>query len=56
MEVVLELTIEKTEYMLMSRHQNAGKYYNMKITNRAFENASEFRYLGMTVKKSKFNR
>jgi hypothetical protein len=32
----------------MTHHQNAGKC-NIKIANRAFENASEFRYLGMTV-------
>jgi hypothetical protein len=33
----------------MSHHQNARKYHNIKITNRAFENSSEFIYLGMTV-------
>jgi hypothetical protein len=32
----------------MFHHQNAGKY-NIKIANRTFENASEVRYLVMTV-------
>jgi hypothetical protein len=30
----------------MSRHQNAGQNYNIKIANRSFENVAEFRYLG----------
>jgi hypothetical protein len=35
--------------MLLSRHQNAGQNYNIKIANRSFENMARFKYLGMTV-------
>jgi hypothetical protein len=48
-EVGLEISVEKTKYMLLSRHQNVGQNRDIKITNRLFENVSEFKYLGMTV-------
>jgi hypothetical protein len=48
-EVGLEVKIEKTKYMLVSRDQNAGQNREIKIGNRAFENASQFKYLGTTV-------
>jgi ribosomal protein S2 len=35
--------------MLLSRHKNAGKNYDIKIANRCFENVTRFRYLGTTV-------
>jgi hypothetical protein len=35
-EVGLEVNIEKTKYMLLSRHQNAGKNPDIKIGNRCF--------------------
>jgi hypothetical protein len=35
--------------MLLSRHQNAGQNYDIKIANRCFENVVQFRYLGTTV-------
>jgi hypothetical protein len=38
--VVLEVNAEKTKYMLMSRHQNAGKNHNIKIGDRSFENVA----------------
>jgi hypothetical protein len=41
--------VEKTKYMLLSRHQNAGQNRDIKIANRLFENVSQFRYLGTTV-------
>jgi hypothetical protein len=37
-EVGLKVKAEKTKYMLMSRHQNAGKYHNIKIANGSSEN------------------
>jgi hypothetical protein len=40
---------EKTKYMLISRHQNAGQQHNIKIAKRSFENVAQFKYLGMTV-------
>jgi hypothetical protein len=48
-EVGLEVNAEKTKYMLMSRHQNAGQNHYMKIANRSFENVAQFTYLGAKV-------
>jgi hypothetical protein len=48
-EVGLEVNTEKTKYMLLSRHQNAGQNRDIKIANRFFENVAQFRYLGTTV-------
>jgi hypothetical protein len=45
----LEIHVEKTKYMLLSRHQNAGQNRDIKIANRSFENVSQFKYLGITV-------
>jgi hypothetical protein len=36
-EVGLEVNTEKTKYVLMSHHQNAGKNHNIKIANRSSE-------------------
>jgi hypothetical protein len=49
-EVDLEINVEKTKYMLLSRHQNAGQSWDIKIENRSFENVPHFKYLGMTVR------
>jgi hypothetical protein len=46
----LEVNEEKTKYMLVSWDQNAGQNREIKIENRSFENVSQFKYLGMTVK------
>jgi hypothetical protein len=43
-EVGLEVNTEKTKYMLLSRHSNAGQSYDIKIANRCFENVAKFRY------------
>jgi hypothetical protein len=50
-EFCLEINVEKTKYMLLlvSRHQNVGQNWDIKIANRSFENVSRFKYLGMTV-------
>jgi hypothetical protein len=48
-EVDLEITIEKTKYMLVSRHQNACRNRDIKIGNRSFGKVSQFKYLGTTV-------
>jgi hypothetical protein len=48
-EVGLEINVDKTKYMLLSRHQNVGQNRGVKIANRSFENVSQFKYLGTTV-------
>jgi hypothetical protein len=44
-----EVNEEKTKYMLLSRHKNAGQNHDIKIANESFENLSQLKYLGMTV-------
>jgi hypothetical protein len=48
-EVGLEVNIEKTKYVLVSRDQNAGQNREIKIGNRHFENVSQFKRLRTTV-------
>jgi hypothetical protein len=48
-EVGLEINIEKTKYMLLSRHQNVGWNREIKIANRLLGNVPQFKYLGTTV-------
>jgi hypothetical protein len=48
-EVGLEINIEKTKYMLLSRHQNVRQNPDIKIANKSLENVSKFKYLGTTV-------
>jgi hypothetical protein len=47
--VSLEVSTEETKHMLLSRHQNAGQYHNIKIGDRPFKNVARFKYLGTTV-------
>jgi hypothetical protein len=49
-EVCLQINVEKTKYMLLSRQQNVGQNQDIKIATRSFENVSQFRYLGTAVK------
>jgi hypothetical protein len=49
MQVGLEINVEKTKYMLLSHHQNAGQNHDIKIANIWFGNVSEFKYFGMTI-------
>jgi hypothetical protein len=49
--VGLEVNVEKTKYMLLSRHQNARQNHVVKIAYRCFENVAQFRCLGKTVTK-----
>jgi hypothetical protein len=36
-EVSLEINVEKTKYMLLSRHQNVGQNRDIQISNSVFE-------------------
>jgi hypothetical protein len=53
-EVGLERNVEKPKYMLQSCHQNVGQHRDIRITNRSFENVSQFKCLGMTVTNENF--
>jgi hypothetical protein len=48
-EIGLEIYIEKTKHMLLSRHQNVGPNRDIKIANRSFGNVLQCKYLGTTV-------
>jgi hypothetical protein len=41
--------------MLLSRHRNTGQNHVIKLCNRCFENAAQFRYFGNDYNKSKFD-
>jgi hypothetical protein len=47
--VVLEINVEKTKYMLLSHHQNAGQNQDIRIAYRLLENMAQLKYFGMTV-------
>jgi hypothetical protein len=48
-DVGLEINVEKTKYMIMSRHPNSEQNQNIRIANESFENVVTFKYLGMTL-------
>ena len=45
-EIGLEVNPDKTNYMVMSRDQNAGRSYNIKTDYISFERVEHFIYLG----------
>jgi hypothetical protein len=44
-EVGLEICLEKSKYMLLSHHQNVDQNRDIKIVNRSFGTASQFKYI-----------
>jgi len=48
-EIVREVNVDKTKYMVMSRDRNAGRGHSVKIDNSSIERAEEFNYLGTTL-------
>jgi hypothetical protein len=48
-EIGLDVSTEKTKYILISHHQNAGQNRDIKIANKSFENVTKFKYLGATI-------
>jgi hypothetical protein len=45
-KVGVEVNLEKTKYMLMSRSQKVGQKHSVNIANRSFEDMAKFKYLG----------
>jgi hypothetical protein len=48
-DIGLEINVEKTKYMIMSRYPNSGQNQNIRIADKSFENVAKFKYLGMTL-------
>jgi len=48
-EIGLEISADKTKYMVMSRDQNEGRNHSVRIDNSTFERVEEFKYLGTTL-------
>ena len=48
-EIGLEVSGDKTKYMVMSRDQNAGQNHSVRIDDSTFERVEEFKYLGTTL-------
>jgi hypothetical protein len=48
-QVGLEVNAEKTKYILLSHHQNAGENHDIRTPNRSFENMAQFKYVGTPV-------
>jgi hypothetical protein len=48
-EVSLEVNVEKTECMFMSRYQTTGQNLYIKVANKSFENVAMFKYLETTI-------
>jgi len=49
-ETGLEVSADKTKYMVTSRDQNAGQTRSVRIDNSTLERVEEFKYLGTTLK------
>ena len=48
-EIGLEVSADKSKYMVMSQDQNAGRNHSVRIDNSTFERVEEFKYLGTTL-------
>jgi hypothetical protein len=48
-ETGLEVNAHTTQYVTMSRDQNAGRIHSMKMDNNFIERVEEFKYLGTTL-------
>jgi len=53
-EIGLEVNIDKTKYMVMSRDQNAGRIHSVRIDNSIFEGVEEFKYLGTALRNQNY--
>jgi hypothetical protein len=41
---ILEMNVEKTMYVLLSRHQTASQNHDAKFPNKSYENVPQFKY------------
>ena len=48
-EIGLQVSADKTKYMVMSRDQNAGRNHSVRTDSSTFERVEEFKYLGTTL-------
>ena len=48
-EIGLEVSADKTKYMVMSRDQNAGRIHSVRTDNSTFKRVEEFKYFGKTL-------
>ena len=48
-EIALEVSADKTKYMVISRDQNAGRIQSVRIDNSTFERVEGFKYLRTTL-------
>jgi len=48
-ETGLEVSTEKTKYMVMSRDQNVGRFHSVRTDNSTFERVEEFKYFGTAL-------
>jgi len=44
-EIGLEVSADKTKYMVMPRDQNAGQIHSVRIDNSTFDRVEDFKYL-----------
>jgi len=49
-ETGLEVSADKTKYVVVSRDQSAGRIHSVRIDNSTFERVEEFKYLGTTLR------
>ena len=49
LSLCINVILYETKYMILSRDQNAGRSYSMKIDNSSIERVEEFKYLGTTL-------
>jgi len=47
-EIELEVSADKTKYMVVSRDQNAGRIHSVRTDNSTFERVDAFKYLRTT--------
>ena len=43
-EIGLEVSADKTKYMVMSRDQNAGRIHSVRTDNSTFDRVEKFKY------------